>query len=88
MYGLYLEQNNRLAIKLNFAMILALAIVVGGGIGNLYDRIAYGYVCDYICLDFINFPVFNIADIGVTCGVLFLFVYFVVNMIAEKKQVG
>lgn len=53
--------------------IVGLGLVVGGGIGNAIDRFALGYVVDFIDLTFVNFPVFNIADIGVTCGlVLFL----------------
>ena len=44
------------------------ALVVAVGIGNIIDRISYGYVIDFIEATFIDFPVFNIADIGVTCG--------------------
>ncbi|MDO5117211.1 MAG: signal peptidase II [Eggerthellaceae bacterium] len=44
------------------------ALVVAGGIGNIIDRLSYGYVIDFIETTFIDFPVFNIADIGVTCG--------------------
>ena len=44
------------------------ALVVAGGIGNIIDRLSYGYVVDFIEATFIDFPVFNIADIGVTCG--------------------
>ena len=43
------------------------------GIGNAIDRFVLGYVVDFVDLSFMDFPVFNIADIGVTCGlVLFL----------------
>lgn len=53
--------------------VVGLGLVVGGGIGNAIDRFVHGYVVDFIDLTFMNFPVFNIADIGVTCGlVLFL----------------
>ncbi|MDR0890482.1 MAG: signal peptidase II [Oscillospiraceae bacterium] len=52
-----------------------LAAIVGGAIGNLIDRIATGAVTDMICLDFISFPVFNVADCFVTCGCVLLFVY-------------
>ena len=44
-------------------------LLIGGGLGNLYDRIAYGFVVDFIRLDFISFPVFNPADIAVCTGV-------------------
>ena len=43
-------------------------LIVGGGLGNLYDRLAYGYVIDFIRLDFINFAIFNPADVFVCAG--------------------
>lgn len=46
----------------------AFALVIAGGIGNAVDRFAFAYVTDFIELSFVDFPVFNIADIGVTCG--------------------
>ena len=49
--------------------VVSLALVCAGGIGNLIDRIALGYVVDFIEFTFIDFPVFNVADICVTCGV-------------------
>jgi signal peptidase II len=47
---------------------LALALQLGGAIGNLIDRITIGHVVDFISVG--NLPVFNIADAGITCGVL------------------
>lgn len=47
----------------------ALACLLGGGIGNLIDRLIYGGVTDYIHLLFIDFPVFNLADIAITLSV-------------------
>lgn len=50
-----------------------IALVVAGGLGNALDRFTLGYVVDFIEPTFIDFPVFNVADIGVTCGfVIFL----------------
>ena len=43
-------------------------LIIGGGLGNLYDRIAYGFVVDFIRLDFINFAVFNAADVFICAG--------------------
>ena len=51
-------------------VLTALAAVTGGAIGNLYDRISTGAVTDYIELSFVRFPVFNFADICITCGLL------------------
>ena len=61
-------------------MRITLAMIVAGGIGNIIDRIWMGKVTDMISFDLINFPVFNVADIGVTCGaivmcVLWMFYY-------------
>lgn len=54
-----------------------MAAILGGGLGNLVDRIRLGYVVDMICTDFITFPVFNVADCFVTCGAILLFVHLV-----------
>ncbi len=53
--------------------------LLAGAIGNLIDRIRFGYVIDFIYFSLIDFPVFNVADIYVTCslGVLMLLVLFV-----------
>ena len=42
--------------------------IIAGGLGNLWDRLAYGCVIDFIRLDFVNFAIFNVADIFVCCG--------------------
>lgn len=44
-------------------------LIAGGGIGNLYDRIFGGFVVDFIRPDFVNFAVFNLADVFVCAGV-------------------
>ena len=53
---------------------LALALILGGAIGNLVDRVLYGYVVDF--LDFhvgaSHFPAFNVADTAITFGAIFL----------------
>lgn len=51
---------------------LALGALAGGGLGNLVDRVVFGGVTDYIRLRFIPFPVFNLADICITCSILYL----------------
>ena len=57
--------------------VVGLAMVVGGAIGNAIDRVAFGYVTDFIATEFIDFPVFNVADMGVTVGVAVAFIGFV-----------
>ena len=53
---------------------IAWTLVLGGGVGNLIDRIASGQVVDYINFLFVDFAIFNFADICVTVGVALLFV--------------
>lgn len=53
----------------------ALTIMFAGAFGNAIDRIFRGFVVDYIQTTFINFPVFNIADIGITVGAALLVLY-------------
>jgi len=48
------------------------SLILGGTIGNGFDRITKGYVIDFINLNFINFPVFNIADISINIGFIFI----------------
>ena len=47
---------------------IALAMICGGAVGNLIDRVILGGVRDFINFEFVEFPVFNVADIFVTCG--------------------
>tara|TARA_Y100001970_G_scaffold291305_1_gene427939 strand:- start:5365 stop:5823 length:459 start_codon:yes stop_codon:yes gene_type:complete len=48
------------------------SFILGGTIGNGIDRILKGYVIDFINLNFINFPIFNIADISINIGLILL----------------
>ena len=50
----------------------AIVCIYAGGLGNMIDRVRLGYVVDMIAVDFINFPVFNVADCFITCGCIFL----------------
>lgn len=58
-------------------LMTSVALIAGGGIGNLIDRISMGFVVDY--LDFRGFPIFNMADICVCvgCGLLILYILFI-----------
>lgn len=60
---LYIRLNEYDAIN-----IIAFDIILAGGIGNLLERIFYGYVVDFISI--LSFPIFNFADIYVVCGFL------------------
>ena len=54
---------------------ISLAMIAGGGIGNLIDRISLQYVVDFIDFRIINFPVFNVADIFVSIGAVLMVIY-------------
>jgi len=60
--------------NMNLWSIVAFAFVIGGGIGNLIDRVAYGSVTDFFQLKmgFLRTGIFNMADVSVTTGVLLL----------------
>ena len=51
-----------------------IAAIYGGGLGNMIDRIRLGYVVDMIETEFMEFPVFNVADCFITCGCIALMV--------------
>ena len=51
-----------------------LSFIAAGSIGNGIDRIFYGYVIDFIKIKFVDFPVFNIADIAINIGILVMII--------------
>ncbi len=64
--------------------IISLGLMTGGIIGNLFDRILYKSVIDYLSFNFFgySFPVFNLADIGITVGAALL----ILDLIIEERQ--
>lgn len=68
----------------NKLMMYSVSMIIGGGIGNLIDRIRLGYVVDY--LDFRVFPVFNLADICVTTGCILLCLSILINGGKETNE--
>lgn len=77
-------QKNWLVGKLQ---LISVAVIMGGAIGNLIDRIATGEVVDMIQLTFMNFPTFNVADCFITCGtIVFAFDLIFGDLIRKKKQ--
>ena len=66
-------------------LAIALALVLGGALGNLYDRIVMGHVIDFILVHWQNrhyFPAFNLADSGITVGAVML----ALDMFKSKKS--
>lgn len=58
----------------DFKILIPLILIFSGGVGNLIDRIFRGYVIDFIDINLFNFPNFNIADICITIGIIFLII--------------
>ena len=54
-----------------------IAAIWAGGLGNMIDRVRLGYVVDMIAVEFIEFPVFNVADCFITCGCVLLIAHLV-----------
>ena len=65
----YVKKPESTLLKMSLALLLA------GALGNAVDRITRGFVVDFIEATFIRFPVFNIADIAITFGTIFLMIY-------------
>lgn len=85
-YGLYYLFSKP---NLPGSMQIALCFLIGGGIGNLYDRIVHGSVTDFMHLDFHIFQtgVFNFADISIMIGVgILLLLSITANMIKKKTE--
>ena len=64
------------ARRVSWFEVVGLGMLAGGAIGNAIDRATLGFVVDFIATTFISFPVFNVADIGITVGVAIAFVGF------------
>ena len=67
---LYKNKVNKMIDKIGYSLIL------GGSIGNLFDRVCYGYVRDFIDIQIgeYNYPIFNLADAFIVIGVILLFI--------------
>lgn len=72
-------------IKSRFGVISLIA-VISGGVGNLIDRIRLGEVIDFIRFDFIDFPIFNFADVCVVIGAICFCIWIIFGDIKKKKE--
>ncbi len=84
-YYLYKEMDSE-----NIFVLLSLGMMIGGTMGNFIDRVFFGEVVDF--LDFIipvfnyNFPIFNIADIGLSLGVTIIIVIMLIDAMKEYRN--
>ena len=66
----------------------ALACLMGGGAGNLIDRAFFSGVTDYIELQFMSFPIFNLADIAITGSIGVLLLLLLTNTLEKTSEEG
>ena len=70
---------------LDIGVLLSIFIVLAGGISNLIDRLFKGFVIDFIDVNIFNFPNFNIADICIVLGIVFLIFIIIKSTINKEK---
>ena len=68
--------------------VASLSVVLAGAVGNLIDRVAFGYVTDMFNFQFMRFAVFNVADICVVCGGIAFCIYFLFFYDKLEKKEG
>lgn len=84
-YGMVYMLTNK---KLTTLTTLAICFMIGGGIGNIYDRTVYGSVTDFLHMDFGFFRtgIFNLADVSLMCGIFLFLVEYYIQYKATKQQ--
>lgn len=82
-YVLYKNERKKILENFSFALIL------GGALGNLLDRLYYGYVIDFIDVNFgsWHYPTFNIADCAICIGIMFFIMGNVKNKTGKKEKI-
>ncbi len=67
-------------------LLVGLSLILGGAIGNFIDRLRLGFVVDMFQVEFFNFPIFNVADIALTIGVICVFIYIILDEKTDKVK--
>ena len=70
----------------SYLLSVSLSFILGGGIGNMIDRVLLGYVIDFLNFKIINFPIFNLADAFVTVGAALMILYMFKQDDKKDKQ--
>ena len=73
--------------KRHVLLNISLAMILGGGVGNMIDRVRLGYVVDFFRTEFIDFAIFNVADCFITVGAVLLGVYVVFFDAKVEKRI-
>lgn len=69
--------------------VIACSLILSGGLGNIIDRVRLGYVVDMFNFQFMNYPVFNVADICVVSGAVLAVIYYLwIYEKYDKKESG
>ena len=71
--------------KKHLLYYIGTGLILGGTIGNAIDRVVFGYVRDFINFEFFDFPIFNLADVWLTFGVIIISVYIVFFYDKDEK---
>lgn len=75
--------------EISNSILIALHLIIAGGISNLIDRIIRGFVIDYIDISqLIKYPVFNLADVFIVIGCIIIAIYIIKDNIVKKKNIG
>jgi len=80
-YGIYYLLTNT---SLHKMLVLGICFVIGGGLGNLFDRVRYGAVTDFLHIDFFIFKtgIFNLADVSIMAGMIMI----IINLYLSPKR--
>lgn len=65
---------------------IGLTLILGGALGNFIDRIGQGFVVDMFMFEFIDFPIFNVADISLVVGVGCVIVWLILDELKERQK--
>ena len=87
----YILRVRQVKGKSSMWLAVSVGLIAGGCLGNMIDRIFFGFVRDFINFEFMSFPVFNFADVALTIGVVTLIIYFLFfysKESADKKKGG
>ena len=85
--GIIIKFLKERTAQINCSIIVSLILVLAGGISNLIDRIARGVVVDFIDVNILNFPNFNIADISITIGIMILLIILIKKSLFTKEDI-